>query len=237
MTWILGRPAKGCSVSQPSHLTDGVIARPKHTNASVEACATLTPPFGTERIKMPCYLAPVKSMQNPAMKNHLLSIGNNRLAEACPLDPVWAIDHRADDPRANDPRQWRGTNLLGEALSAVRDAIRESEAGSAHPSSRRFCTPTGNAGVHEISSAPQPSPLSAASAFKGPPSEFSTCFPDAPADQSPDFFAIASGVGPCLVGGTAMLDDVSFTTTIAIHSKGDAMAPYRCVALLDTGSP
>ena len=36
---------------------------------------------------------------------------------------------------------------------------------------------------------------------------------------------------------TVTLDDVSFTTKIAIHSGGDAIAPYRCVALLDTGSP
>ena len=33
------------------------------------------------------------------------------------------------------------------------------------------------------------------------------------------------------------LDDVSFTTEIAIHSRGYAIAPYTCVALLDTGSP
>ena len=39
------------------------------------------------------------------------------------------------------------------------------------------------------------------------------------------------------VGGTVTLYDVSFTTKIAIHSGGDAIAPYRCVVLLDTGSP
>ena len=33
------------------------------------------------------------------------------------------------------------------------------------------------------------------------------------------------------------LDDVSFTTDIAIHSGGDAIEPYKCTALLDTGSP
>ena len=33
------------------------------------------------------------------------------------------------------------------------------------------------------------------------------------------------------------LDDVFFTTDIAIHSGEDAIAPYRCTALLDTGSP
>ena len=45
---------------------------------------------------------------NPAMKHHLLSTGNERLAEASPLDPVWGIGLLADDPRAKDPRQWRG---------------------------------------------------------------------------------------------------------------------------------
>ena len=32
-----------------------------------------------------------KFAQNPAMKHHLLSTGNKRLAEASPLDPVWGI--------------------------------------------------------------------------------------------------------------------------------------------------
>ena len=49
-----------------------------------------------------------KFTQNPAIKHHLLSTGNKRLAEASPLDPVWGIGLRADDPRAKDPRQWRG---------------------------------------------------------------------------------------------------------------------------------
>ena len=58
--------------------------------------------------------------------------------------------------------------------------------------------------------------------------------------------ARASGVGPglalselspCLVGSTVTLDDVSLTTKTAIHCGGNAIAPYRYVALLDTGSP
>ena len=70
-----------------------------------------------------------KFMHNPAMNHHLLSTSNKRLAEASRLDPVWSIGLRADDPRANDPRQWRGNKLLGEALSAVCEAIRDSETG------------------------------------------------------------------------------------------------------------
>ena len=111
-----------------------------------------------------------KLTQNPAMKHHLLSTGNKRLAEASPLDPVWGIGLRADDRRAKDPRQWREKNLLGEALYAVREKIRDAETGLANPASvGRFRTPTGNAGIHEISSAPQSCSLTATSACQGPP--------------------------------------------------------------------
>ena len=37
------------------------------------------------------------------MKHHFLTTGNKRLTEASPLDPVWGIGLRADDPRAKDP--------------------------------------------------------------------------------------------------------------------------------------
>ena len=123
--------------------------------------------------------------------------------------------------------------LLGEALSAVREEIRDSETGLAHPASAgRFRTPTGNTGIHKISSAPQSCSLTAASACQGPPSEFSTYFSDAPADKSQEVLEIVSGVapglalsehGPCLVGGTVtlLIDDVSFTTKLAKHSGGD----------------
>ena len=50
-----------------------------------------------------------KFTHNPALKNHLLSTGNKLLAKACPLDPVWDIGLRAEDPRASEPRQWSGT--------------------------------------------------------------------------------------------------------------------------------
>ena len=64
-----------------------------------------------------------------------------------------------------------------EALSAACEAIRESETGLAHPASAgRFRTPTGNAGIHEISSAPQSCSSTAASACQGPPLKFSTYF-------------------------------------------------------------
>ena len=43
--------------------------------------------------------------------------------------------------------------------------------------------------------------------------------------------------GPCVVHTIITLDDASFTTKIAVHSGGNAIAHCGCVALLDTGSP
>ena len=177
-----------------------------------------------------------KFTQNPVMKHHLLSTGSKRLAETSPLDLVWGIGLRAEDPRAKDPRLWIRKQMLGEALSAVREEIRDVETGLANPASAgRFRTSTGNTGIHEISSRAQSCLFSAASAGQGSLLPFSTFFSDAPADQSQEILEIAFGVGPglalpehgpCLVGGTVTLDGVSFTTNIAIHSGGDAMTPY-----------
>ena len=132
--------------------------------------------------------------------------------------------------------------LLGEALSVVREVLRDREAGSPHPASpRRFRSPTGNSEVHQISSGSRLG--TTVGADQDPASAY---FSDAPVNQSPEVLTIDSRCasnralrehGPCLVGGTVTLDDVSFTTETAIHSGGDAIAPYRCTALLDTGSP
>ena len=83
---------------------------------------------------MPCCLTPMCQIyaESSHMELHLFSTGNKRLAEASPLDPVRGIGLRADDPRASDPHKWRGKHSLGEAISAVREAIRASEAGSPH---------------------------------------------------------------------------------------------------------
>ena len=138
-----------------------------------------------------------KFTQNPTMKLHLLSTGNKLLAEASPLDPVWGIGLRADDPRAKDPHNRRGETFLGEALAAVREAIRDSKAGSPHLASpRRFRSPTGNAGIDEISSAQQSRLRTAVGAEQGPPSAF---FSGAPADQSPEVFgdSFSRRLRPC----------------------------------------
>jgi len=44
--------------------------------------------------------------------------------EASPVDRVWGIGLAADDEAASDPERWRGPNLLGFALMAARDRLR-----------------------------------------------------------------------------------------------------------------
>ena len=62
--------------------------------------------------------------QNPGLGRFLLGTGDRVLVEASPLDRVWGIGLAEDDPRAQDPNQWEGLNLLGFALMQARDALR-----------------------------------------------------------------------------------------------------------------
>lgn len=69
-----------------------------------------------------------KFRQNPAMLAALLATGDKQLVEATPLDKIWGVGLRADDPQIHDPANWRGQNLLGVALMRVRAELR-AEAG------------------------------------------------------------------------------------------------------------
>ena len=75
-----------------------------------------------------------KFTQNPDIKKHLLSSDNKLQAESGPLDPVWGIDLRANDPRANNRCQWRGK--LSSVMHFLPFAkLCDSETGSAHSAS------------------------------------------------------------------------------------------------------
>ena len=67
-----------------------------------------------------------KFSQNEELKAFLLSTGDAVLVEAAPRDQIWGIGLGQDNPKARDPKQWRGQNLLGFALMDVREKIRES---------------------------------------------------------------------------------------------------------------
>ena len=62
--------------------------------------------------------------QSDKLLRRLLETGDKTLVEASPIDRIWGIGLRADDPKAQDPSQWRGQNLLGEALMQVRASLR-----------------------------------------------------------------------------------------------------------------
>ena len=64
-----------------------------------------------------------KFAQHEAERAFLLGTAPAVLVEASPYDRIWGIGLAASDPRAQDPRQWRGRNLLGFALMAVREAL------------------------------------------------------------------------------------------------------------------
>ena len=53
----------------------------------------------------------------------LLDTDDSIIVEASPYDKVWGIGMTKDDPRATDPSQWQGKNLLGIVLMKARDEI------------------------------------------------------------------------------------------------------------------
>ena len=61
-----------------------------------------------------------KFSQSPPLRDYLLSTAPAVLVEASPYDRIWGIGLNPSDPRAQSPRQWRGRNLLGFALTEVR---------------------------------------------------------------------------------------------------------------------
>tara|TARA_B110001450_G_C17518106_1_gene439362 strand:+ start:139 stop:756 length:618 start_codon:yes stop_codon:yes gene_type:complete len=62
-----------------------------------------------------------KFEQNPALAQKLKATGSNVLAEAAPRDKIWGIGMGAKT--AMTGAAWKGQNLLGKTLMAVRDSI------------------------------------------------------------------------------------------------------------------
>lgn len=64
-----------------------------------------------------------KFTQNAELKELLLATKGTELVEASPYDKIWGIGLAASDPRAQDPSQWRGQNLLGRILTQLREEL------------------------------------------------------------------------------------------------------------------
>ena len=66
-----------------------------------------------------------KFTQNEDLKKELLATGDKILVEASPYDHIWGIAMSKDHPDCGDPGKWKGTNLLGFALTELRDILKD----------------------------------------------------------------------------------------------------------------
>lgn len=64
-----------------------------------------------------------KFSQNEELKIDLVATKGKYLVEASPYDHIWGIGMSKDHPDCGDPSKWKGTNLLGFALTEARDLI------------------------------------------------------------------------------------------------------------------
>ena len=180
-------------------------------------------------------------------------IGERRLAEASPHDPLWGIGLSAHDPRASSPDSWCGQNLLGQALENAREILRRN-----FPVSARldFTTPpddpapetpvprdiTGDT-VFEVDTITDlrldttPLPANAQTAVL---SAFTDSVPDdhAPevllAHKQRDDAPFMPEQGPDLIGCIVTMDDATFTTLLILHSGVSATCRFNCRAILNS---
>jgi ribA/ribD-fused uncharacterized protein len=64
-----------------------------------------------------------KFSQHPELRQYLMQTAPRVLVEASPVDAIWGIGLAQDHPKAANPGEWRGLNLLGFALMEVRDQL------------------------------------------------------------------------------------------------------------------
>lgn len=64
-------------------------------------------------------------MQSQKCRELLLATGDKEICESSPYDLVWGCGLSKEDPLILDKNNWRGENLLGKALTQVREIIKE----------------------------------------------------------------------------------------------------------------
>jgi conserved hypothetical protein, ribA/ribD-fused len=65
-----------------------------------------------------------KFAQYTDLQNFLLDTKEHILVEASPMDRIWGIGMGQNNENAENPRLWRGSNLLGFALMEVRNKLK-----------------------------------------------------------------------------------------------------------------
>ena len=69
----------------------------------------------------------LKFSQNPELGAYLKATNNQTIVEASPFDRIWGIGMSQNNPKALDPEQWNGENLLGYVLMEVREDLLNQE--------------------------------------------------------------------------------------------------------------
>ncbi|MEZ5045040.1 MAG: NADAR family protein [Saprospiraceae bacterium] len=64
-----------------------------------------------------------KFEQNDFLKSYLLGTKDRILVEASPYDKIWGIGMNESEEGIENPRNWKGENLLGFAIMEVRDEL------------------------------------------------------------------------------------------------------------------
>jgi len=65
-----------------------------------------------------------KFTQNQKLQEELLNTEDRFLVEASPLDSIWGIGMAEHDEGVDNPLNWKGLNLLGQALTLVKNQLK-----------------------------------------------------------------------------------------------------------------
>ena len=179
------------------------------------------------------------------MRLVFMHTGQRRFAKASPHGKLWGIGLRACDYRASSPENWRGSNLLGQALEHVQEILcRETM-----PQKLDSILPDTTAPMdHSSDTVFEIDPVTRIRLKTAPSTEHThnaiiLAFTDSRSDDYiPEVFLtntnrpnepLISEQGPDLISGVVTLDDVTFTTVPSLTSGASATSQFRCRTLLD----
>jgi ribA/ribD-fused uncharacterized protein len=59
------------------------------------------------------------------LQSNILSdeFNGKHFVESSPIDKIWGVGLRENDPMIDDENNWKGTNLLGKALDEVKERL------------------------------------------------------------------------------------------------------------------
>lgn len=65
----------------------------------------------------------IAKFKNPELFDYIMDTEDRLIVEGAIYDPVWGVKLRWSDPAIEDPKNWRGTNWLGQVLMKVRETL------------------------------------------------------------------------------------------------------------------